>query len=268
MRPLFLIFLITFISWSCSRKVSDKYELVWSDEFEYNGLPDSAKWSYDTVGNSWGWGNRELQYYTVEKTANAQVSDGTLKIKVQKEHVGNLNYTSARLITKYKGDWLYGKFEIRAKLPDGRGLWPAIWMLPTDWEYGGWPQSGEIDIMENVGFDPDTIVSSVHTASYNHKIGTQRNNKISVPDNRAKFHVYGIEWDENTVKGLIDNKVYFTFNKDANNPDVWPFDKRFHLLLNVAVGGDWGGLYGIDDAVFPATMEVDYVRVYQKKEGR
>ena len=266
MKLFLLIFLIITICWSCSRKTPDKYELVWSDEFDYNGLPDSTKWSYDTVGNSWGWGNRELQYYTVGKMENAEVSKGTLKIKAQKQSCKNFSYTSARLITKYKGDWLYGKFEIRAKLPDGRGLWPAIWMLPTDWEYGGWPQSGEIDIMENVGFDPDTIVSSIHTASFNHKMGTQRNNKIAIPDNRSKFHIYAVKWDESTITCMIDNKVYFTYNKPSDNPNEWPFDKRFHLLLNIAVGGDWGGLFGIDDTAFPARMEVDYVRVYQKKD--
>ncbi|MBN1926312.1 MAG: glycoside hydrolase family 16 protein, partial [Prolixibacteraceae bacterium] len=139
----------------------EKYTLVWSDEFDYAGLPDSLKWSYDTVGNAWGWGNNELQYYTSARHENAIVSNGTLKITAIKEPYNKFAYTSARLITKGKGDWLYGRFEISAKLPDGRGLWPAIWMLPTDWEYGGWPESGEIDIMENVGYDPKTIVASV-----------------------------------------------------------------------------------------------------------
>lgn len=266
MKTFSLIVLVLVICWSCSQKTSDPFELVWSDEFDYNGLPDSTKWAYDTVGNSWGWGNRELQYYTVEKTENARVSNGTLKITARQQQNENLDYTSARLITKHKGDWLYGKFEVKAKLPEGRGLWPAIWMLPTDWQYGGWPQSGEIDIMENVGYDPDTIVASIHTASYNHKVGTQRNNKISIPDNRNKFHIYMLQWDENTIKVSVDRKVYFVFNKDANNPDIWPFDKRFHLLLNLAVGGDWGGMYGVDSLIFPATFEIDYVRVYQLKE--
>ena len=247
---------------SCN--ITNKYELVWSDEFDYQGLPDPGKWSYDTIGNAWGWGNHELQYYTTAEIRNASVSKGTLKITVLKDTTGISNYTSARLMTKDKGDWLYGRFEIKAKLPDGRGLWPAIWMLPSDWEYGGWPQSGEIDIMENVGFDPYTIVSSVHTSDYNHRIHTERNNKITVNDNRDKFHVYGVEWDETTIKGFIDDQIYFTFEKEADDPKVWPFDKRFHLLLNIAVGGDWGGQKGIDDSIFPATMEIDYVRVYQK----
>ena len=265
MKPFLLIFLLALLNWSCNRKVSDHYQLVWSDDFEYNGLPDSAKWSYDNVGNSWGWGNRELQYYTVTKIENAEVSNGTLKIKALKQKLKNCNYTSARLITKYKGDWLYGKFEIRAKLPDGRGLWPAIWMLPTDWEYGGWPQSGEIDIMENVGFDPDTIVCSVHTTNYNHKMKTQHNNRVALPDNRKEFHIYGLEWTEEYITTTIDGRACFTFPKESDDPAVWPFNRRFHLLLNLAVGGDWGGALGIDDTAFPATMEIDYVRVYQKK---
>lgn len=150
------------------------WKLVWDEEFDYTGLPDSTKWSYDTAGNAWGWGNHEAQYYTVAWPENARVEGGVLKITALKEAMGGKEYTSARLLTKGKGDWLYGRFEIRAKLPTGRGAWPAIWMLPTDWEYGGWPASGEIDIMENVGFDPDTIVASAHTQSYYHSIGTQK----------------------------------------------------------------------------------------------
>ena len=128
--------------------------LVWSDEFDYNGLPDSKKWSYDTDGNSGGWGNNELQYYTASRLKNAEVKDGHLYITAHKEDFEGFKYTSARLVTRQKGDWLYGRVEVKAKIPDGRGMWPAIWMLPTDWQYGGWPASGEIDIMESVGYDP------------------------------------------------------------------------------------------------------------------
>ena len=133
---------------------SSEYKLVWSDEFNYSGLPDSKKWSYDTSGNASGWGNNEAQYYTNAQLKNAEVKDGCLHINAIKEDFEGKKYTSARLVTKSKGDWLYGKVEVRAKLPEGRGMWPAIWMLPTDWSYGGWPASGEIDIMENVGYDP------------------------------------------------------------------------------------------------------------------
>jgi beta-glucanase (GH16 family) len=240
------------------------FKLVWNDEFNYTGLPDSSKWSYDTVGNAFGWGNNELQLYTVAREKNATVSDGTLKIRAVKEKVGGFNYTSARLITKEKGDWLYGRFEINAKLPDGRGLWPAIWMLSTDWEYGGWPESGEIDIMENVGYDPYNIVASAHTSNYYFKIGTQKSNTIAVNDNCDVFHTYALEWSENQINTFVDDSLYFTFSKESNDFKVWPFDKRFHLLLNLAVGGDWGGQKGVNDSIFPAAMEIDYVRVFQK----
>lgn len=249
---------------SCQQK--DSYQLVWSDEFEYEGLPDANKWSYDTRGNSWGWGNNELQYYTVEKIENAQVSNGTLKIHALKDSVDGKAYTSARLITQNKGDWKYGRFEISAKLPDGLGAWPAIWMMPTESKYGRWPKSGEIDIMENVGYDPDTIWSTVHTGAYNHNIGTHLNGAISIPDNRDEFHVYAVEWQETTIKGFVDDTCYFTFEKRSDNSDEWPFDQKFYLILNIAVGGNWGGTMGVDDSIFPTTMEVDYVRVYQKTE--
>lgn len=240
------------------------WKLVWNEEFDKDGLPDPNKWSYDTVGNAWKWGNNEAQYYTANCPQNAYVENGTLKIVALKEEVGGSSYTSARLITKGKGDWLYGRFEIRAKLPTGLGTWPAIWMLPTDWEYGGWPASGEIDIMENVGFDPDTIVASAHTKSYNHVMHTERNARTECKTCYTDFHDYVLEWDESEYRVYLDDKLYFTYKNDGTGADAWPFDKRFHLLLNVAIGGNWGGAKGIDDTKFPHTMEVDYVRVYQK----
>lgn len=241
------------------------YELVWSDEFNYSGLPDSKKWSYDTDGNASGWGNNEAQYYTSERLKNSEVKDGFLHINAVKEDFEGKKYTSARLVTKSKGDWLYGKVEVRAKLPDGRGMWPAIWMLPTDWTYGGWPASGEIDIMENVGYDPYVIVASAHTQSYNHVIGTQKNAKLTISDCYTEFHNYILEWDATEYRVYVDENLYFTFKNEGKGFTVWPFDKRFHLLLNIAVGGNWGGVQGIDDTIFPRSMVVDYVRVYQKK---
>lgn len=264
MKSTILILSTVLLLLGCSQKPKTTWQLVWSDEFDYVGLPDSTRWSYDTIGNAWGWGNHELQYYTSANINNAEVSDGTLKIMARKEPHKSFDYTSARLISKEKGDWLYGRFEIKAKLPDGLGLWPAIWMLPTDWEYGGWPRSGEIDIMENVGYAPDTIFCTVHTGAFNHSIGTQVGKNITIPDNREVFHVYAVEWDSLSITGYIDDTQYFSFEKRSDDPDEWPFDKRFHLLLNIAVGGDWGGKYGVADDIFPATMEIDYVRVYQK----
>lgn len=237
--------------------------LVWSDEFDYSGLPSDSKWSYDTANNEGGWGNNEKQFYTKARLKNAEVKDGILRITAIKEEYKGFHYTSARLITKGKGDWLYGRMEIRAKLPDGRGMWPAIWMLSTDWSYGGWPASGEIDIMENVGYDPYVILASAHTEKYNHLLGTHKSGKIYILTCYSDFHVYALEWGVNDYRVYVDDSLYFTFRNEGSGYKVWPFDKRFHLLLNVAVGGNWGGAQGIDDSVFPRTMEVDYVRVYQ-----
>ena len=242
-----------------------QYQLVWADEFDYVGLPDLTKWSYDTDGNEYGWGNHEDQFYTSERMENAEVKDGKLYINAIREVYEDKEYTSARLITKDKGDWLYGKFEIKAKLPEGRGMWPAIWMLPTDWEYGGWPASGEIDIMENVGYMPDTIIASAHTKTYNHRIGTQKSDSIYLPTCYDEFHVYQLEWEPDQYKVSVDDIHYFTFKNEGTGSNEWPYDKRFHLLLNVAVGGDWGAAKGIDESIFPQSMVVDYVRVYQKK---
>jgi beta-glucanase (GH16 family) len=232
---------------------------VWADEFNANGKPDSSKWSYETGGS--GWGNNELQYYT--KGENATVKDGVLIIEARKEPGGGKNYTSTRMVSKNKGDFLYGRFESRARLPKGRGLWPAIWMLPTDWAYGGWPKSGEIDIMEQVGYDPDTIHISVHTEAYNHIIGTQKTAVTSVPTADDDFHLYRVDWTPEGIKGYVDNKLILTFKNEHKTPAEWPFDKRFHWLLNLAVGGNWGGKMGVDDTIFPARMEIDYVRVYK-----
>ena len=240
------------------------WKLIWSEEFDYTGFPDSTKWSYDTEGNVYQWGNNEAQYYTSGRKENAWVSDGVLRITALKEPMEGRSYTSARLITKGKGDWLYGRFEIRAKLPTGRGTWPAIWMLPTDWEYGDWPKSGEIDIMENVGYYPDNIVGSSHTEKYNHAIGTQKNAKIACPDCYKAFHVYALEWEEDEYRLYVDDQLYFTFKNEGTGYEVWPYDKRFHILLNLAIGGNWGGQKGIDDSLFPHVFEIDYVRVYKK----
>jgi len=240
-----------------------KKTLVWADEFDVNGLPDATKWSYDTAGNATAWGNNELQFYTRARSKNAEVKDGFLYITAVKEEYKGFHYTSARIVTKGKGDWLFGRIEVKAKLPDGRGMWPAIWMLPTDWKYGGWPSSGEIDIMENVGYDPYVIVASAHTESYNHTIGTQKSGKINITSCYSDFHVYALEWGVKEFTAYVDDRPYFTFKNEGTGYKVWPFDQRFHLLLNIAVGGNWGGAQGVDDSIFPRQMVVDYVRVYQ-----
>ena len=240
---------------------SQTYQLVWSDEFDTSGLPDESKWNYDVGGG--GWGNQELQYYTSKRLQNARVEDGKLIITAIREVYSDMDYTSARLVTKYKGDWLYGKIEISASLPAGRGTWPAIWMLPTDWEYGGWPASGEIDIMEHVGYDEGVVHGTIHTEAYNHTIGTQVGDTIHINDAMSAFHVYSIEWTPTKIDFFTDGVKYFTFNKNSDDYKKWPFNKRFHLLLNIAVGGSWGGAQGVDVDAFPTQMEIEYVRVYQ-----
>jgi len=248
-------------------KGQQKESLVWSDEFNYQGLPDSTKWSYD-IGDACdqpagcGWGNAELQYYTDKNLNNARVTDGHLIIEARKEDKHNSKYTSARLVTRKKGDWKYGRIEVRAKLPSGRGTWPAIWMLSTDWKNGGWPDSGEIDIMEHVGFMPDSILGTVHTAAYNHSIHTQRGDSIMISDVERKFHNYSIDWSEEKIDFFVDDLKYFTFTNEGKGTAEWPFDEYFHLILNLAVGGHWGGAHGVDDSIWPQQLLIDYVRVY------
>ena len=236
-------------------------KLVWSDEFDKNGLPDSTKWGYDVGGT--GWGNNELQFYTDARKENASVRNGHLVIEARMENYQERKYSSARLVSKNKGDWKYGRIEVRAKLPHGKGIWPAIWMLPTQSKYGGWPKSGEIDIMEFVGYMPDSLFGSVHTGLYNHSIGTQKTKGIALKDLATAFHVYAIEWTADKIDFLIDGKRFFEFRNEHSGPGAWPFHQEFHLILNVAVGGNWGGKYGVDDSIFPQRMVIDYVRVYQ-----
>lgn len=243
---------------------SDTWQLVWSDEFDTEGLPDTTKWNYDIRGNEYGWGNNELQWYTVQDTDNCFVKDGTLTVKAIKEPTSGKNYSSARLTTKNKGDWKYCKVEVKAKLPTGNGTWPAIWMLSSENSYGKWPDSGEIDIMEHVGFNPDTVFSTVHTGSYNHTIGTQIGKKTGLPTATSEFHVYSMEWDKNEIRSYVDDKLYFTFTNNGEGYMAWPFDQHFHLILNLAIGGGLGGKKGVDDSLFPHSFEVDYVRIYQR----
>ena len=237
-----------------------QWKLVWSDEFNEDGLPDSTKWNYDVGGH--GWGNNELQFYTSKRKQNARVETGRLIIEARKEKWEGKEYTSTRLITKGKGDWQYGKIDVAAKLPEGLGTWPAIWMLASTTPLR-WPDDGEIDIMEHVGFDPAKVHGSVHCKKYYHSIGTQKTGNIMVPDFSKKFHVYSVEWNKDSVKVSVDGNVYFKFANERSGNDAWPFDNKMHLLLNIAVGGNWGGQKGVDEKIWPRRMEVDYVRVYQ-----
>jgi len=195
---------------------------------------------------------------------NSRVENGKLIIEAHKSPKGGKQYTSARLVTKNKGDWTYGKISIRAKLPTGLGTWPAIWMLPSANKFGGWPNSGEIDIMEHVGYESDTIYGTVHTTSYNHMIGTQVGKATYQPDAESTFKTYSIEWDEDQITWSIDGSQYHSFDNRKMTEKEWPFDEEFHLILNIAVGGNWGGKKGIDTEIWPQQMIVDWVRVYQE----
>jgi beta-glucanase (GH16 family) len=239
-----------------------KWEMIWNDEFNYKGLPDPAKWNYDTGGN--GFGNHELEYYTANRLENARVENGNLVIEARKEDTAGMHYTSARLLTRGKADWQYGKIAVRAKIPRGRGTWPAIWMLGSKVPLE-WPDDGEIDIMEHVGFHPGFIHASIHCKKYYHVIHTQKTDTIEVPDCMDNFHVYGLEWDKDSVRISVDENIYFRFANEHSGYDAWPFDNKMFLILNVAVGGDWGGQQGVDDSIWPQKMLIDYVRVFKKK---
>lgn len=242
------------------------YELVWFDEFDYTGLPDPAKWDYDTEGNDEGWGNNEAQYYTKARAENARVDKGILYITALKEAMSGKEYTSARLISK--ADWKYGRFEINARLPEATGTWSAIWMMPGGWSFkdGNWPDIGEIDIMEHVGHDPGVVHASAHSRDYQWQKGTQQTAIITVPEVMSEFHTYTLDWSPEALKAYVNDSLYFVYENEGLGESKWPYNKPFYLILNVAVGGAWGSVKGIDDAAFPQTMEVDYVRVYQKKQ--
>ncbi len=232
---------------------------VWQDDFNTGTIPDPTKWTFETGGS--GWGNNELQYYTTG--ANSTIAGGNLLITAKKENFQGKEYTSSRMITKGKGDWLYGRFEIRAKLPKGRGTWPAIWLLSSDQAYGQWPASGEMDIMEHVGYDQDNIHCSIHTSAYNHTRGTQKTAAKVIAGATNDFHIYRIDWTPYAVRGYVDGVSYFEFVNNNTGFTAWPFNKPFFLILNLAIGGDWGGVQGVDNTIFPTTMQVDYVKVYK-----
>jgi beta-glucanase (GH16 family) len=231
---------------------------VWQDEFDGSGLPDPAKWDYE-VGLI---RNKERQYYTRGRTENARLEGGMLVIEARREPFEGAEYTSASLTSR--ASWTYGRFEVRAKLPKGRGTWPAIWTLGVNRREVGWPACGEIDIMEHVGFDPGRIHANIHTKAYNHVQRTNKGNSLMVPDASAAFHVYEAVWTPERIDMLVDGKRYFTFDKEDGGTAVWPFDAPQYLILNLAIGGAWGGQKGIDDTAFPARYEIDYVRVYRR----
>jgi len=243
------------------------YALVWHDEFNNPrlsggkpALPNSDDWSYET-GNG-GWGNNELENYIpglLNTDTCAVVSDGSLKIIAKKVASQVL---SVRMNTQKS--WTYGYFEARLKLPKGKGTWPAFWMMPKN--YTSWPADGEIDIMEEVGYNPNYVSSTIHCTAYNHTIGTQKTAQTDVSTSQSEYHLYALEWTADYIKAYVDGQCYFTFTNDkTNNKNTWPFNAPFYLKLNLAWGGDWGGAQGVDESILPATYEIDYVRVFQKK---
>jgi len=255
------------------------WHLVWSDEFNYTGKPDTTKWGYDYRFIA----NQEKQYYT-DSLKNARVEKGYLILEAHKEKIANTDfknteisgwakykteidtaqYTSARIKTEGLAAWQYGRIEVRAKLPKGRGMWPAVWMLSEDRKEIGWPESGEIDIMEHVGYDNDTIHGTIHTKAYNHMLGTQKGKSTFIENPNDEFHVFAIEWTPQKIDFMVDGVVYNHVENEGKTTAEWPFDKKFYLILNVAVGGMWGGQRGIDDTIFPQQMIIDYIRVYQQ----
>ena len=240
------------------------WKLKWSDEFNYTGSPDSTKWIYDTEGNSSGWGNNEAQFYTIDKNENASVENGKLTITAIREDIEGHPYSSARLNSK--ADWQYGRIEVRAKLPASVGTWPAIWMMPGGWTFkdGNWPDIGEIDIMEHVGYDLNVVHASAHSRDYQWHKGTQRTAVITVPGATDNFHNYILEWSSEVMKIYVDDSCYFTYKNEGAGESKWPYNKPFYLILNLAIGGAWGSVKGIDEAAFPQTMSIDYVRAYKK----
>lgn len=267
--PLFALFAAGCQDRELSTQPDGNWTLVWADEFDGKGLPDSTRWTYDVGGH--GWGNEELQYYTERRPENVCVANGRLIIEARRDGWEGHEYTSARLLSRE--DWTYGRFEVRARLPSGRGTWPAIWMLPTHETYGDgyWPDNGEIDIMEHVGFAPDTVHASVHTEAYNHTEGTQKTGTIHVPDARSGFNVYAVEWTPEEIRAYVNDRHYFTFENERRTREGadyrhWPFDRPFHFVLNVAVGGTWGGARGVDPSIWPQRLEIDYVHVYKQAE--
>lgn len=239
------------------------WQLFWFDEFDYAGAPDPTKWNFEIQPP--GWVNNELQRYT-DREENVRVQDGVLIIEGRKDNYLGSEYSSGRIHSQNKGDLLYGRVEVRAKLPAGRGTWPAIWMMPTDYTgYGaGWPDSGEIDIMEHVGYDEGLVHATTHNKAYYWVNGLQRKGSVVMPDVTEAFHVYAVEWDEQRMDFYIDDVHYFTYINDHRGWQSWPFDKSFYVILNLAIGGNWGGAAGVDPDIWPRRMEVDYVRMYKR----
>ena len=233
----------------------DGYSLAWSDEFDGTAL-NTTDWVYETGAH--GWGNNEIQNY-VANSKVATVSNGTLKINLFKE---NGTVYSARIKARPRTGWKYGYVEARLKLPKGKGTWPAFWMMPS--AGGTWPDNGEIDIMEEVGYQPNKIFSTIHCKRYNNTGTSIEGNNKTIATAQTEFHTYGMEWTSQKIDFYIDGVKFFTYKNDGKGHDSWPFDAAFYPILNLAWGGNWGGAQGIDESALPAVYEIDYVRIFQK----
>ena len=236
--------------------------LVWKDDFSLDGPPDPLRWQYE-VGRV---RNNEAQYYTANRLLNARIWNGELIIEAHREDYDGAKYTSAAL--ESRPHWDHGYFEFKAKIPTGRGTWPAIWFLGQGIRekgdaFIGWPQCGEIDLMENVGFDPDKVHFNIHTTANNTADGSVASTHIEVQNPSAGWHVYGLDYQAHKLDMYFDGKKVLTYLDNGKGEAAWPFDKPQFIILNLAIGGDWGGQKGIDDSIFPAKLEFKYVRVYQ-----
>jgi len=249
---------------SFSKKNLSNWKLVWNEEFDVPGLPDQKNWSYDTSRNKQGWYNNEKQYYSANRLENAEVKDGKLVITARKEALssaedwGGQQYTSARLLTDKKAQWTYGFFEVRAKIPCGLGTWPAIWMLGSGDK--PWPTLGEIDIMEHVGRAKGNIYGTLHSKAHNS--GGAKSKKVLIGDVCENFHNYQVLWTPDKMTFGVDDIKYHEYANPKTGDLEWPFHTPQYLILNIAVGGDFAGKK-IDDSVFPAKMEIEYIHVYQ-----
>ena len=262
-------------------QLDPRWELHWSDEFDGNGAPDPDKWGIDV------WPprkvNSEDQAYTA-RSKNVRVENGLLILEAHREDFDGAKYTSGRIHSRGKGDFLYGRADVRARLPAGRGTWSAAWMLPSDpyryattckpnedWQGSrtcdAWPNSGEIDILEHVGFNMHKIWGTVHNRAYFFINQEQRKASVEGRDVNTAFHVYSVEWNPESIQLFFDGSLYFTYTNEGKDWRAWPYDHPYHVILNLAIGGDWGRAGGpIDDSIFPVQMEVDYVRVFKKQE--
>jgi len=236
------------------------YKLLWSEEFDAPTGLDPSIWTVEEGYVR----NKEQQYYTNLRKKNCRIQNQQLILEAHKEVFKGYDYTSASICTKNKKEFLYGRIEVRAKLPSGRGIWPAIWTLGNSIDQKAWPLCGEIDLMEFVGYDPGKIHGNIHTQAYNHNLETNKGAFIEVPQLHEEFHVFAIDWTEEQITFFIDDRSYFVFHNDHQNDEAtWPFHRPHYLLINLAVGGFWGGKKGIDDRIFPQQFSIDYVRYYE-----